>query len=452
MRLPGLGQVNLVVGEMEATLAFYRRLWSTIDTPSAEHAVALLPNGLRVEFDSPDSARVWNSSYEGALGGSTVLGSHRGNLSDHGPPELQDEEYEDSFAGLPKKDYVLARINLGEANLAYARRRARQLASDVLRAALPDSQWILMGGAASYLQGSGWGGNRFTGADWGARAQFDPPRHEPTTSELAQLDERFGTGLVQADEAALDAVGYVRWGHAVANLPEPAQRIALSLRILERALPRNAETERNWQGATRRYLKETWSERRLGLWLRDASFAMLSAHPGHWETYPSEAGERYRTLNDELIPSAGRLAFYFYGDRALRRLPETASDMDEGSMERRLLDEVHRRAGTGADAAAWLEYFDERFERLLARTARQRNAVLHGATTVPAVLASIESFVSQLTNRVVAEKIHAAATGISVVAAMESARYGALERRARLKRGEHPAQVLFQGRQEHEEP
>jgi len=61
--------------------AKWRRPWpstdgsgSTIDTPSAEHAVALLPNGLRVEFDSPDFARVWDSSYEGALGGSTVLG------------------------------------------------------------------------------------------------------------------------------------------------------------------------------------------------------------------------------------------------------------------------------------------------------------------------------------------------------------------------------------------
>jgi catechol 2,3-dioxygenase-like lactoylglutathione lyase family enzyme len=74
VRPPVLSQVNLVVGDMAATLAFYQRLGWTIDSPTAEHAVAELPNGLRVEFDTPDFAHVWDSSYEGALGGSTLLG------------------------------------------------------------------------------------------------------------------------------------------------------------------------------------------------------------------------------------------------------------------------------------------------------------------------------------------------------------------------------------------
>ncbi len=74
VRPPVLSQVNLVVGDMAATLTFYRRLGWTIGTPTAEHAVAELPNGLRVEFDRPDFAHVWDSSYEGALGGSTLLG------------------------------------------------------------------------------------------------------------------------------------------------------------------------------------------------------------------------------------------------------------------------------------------------------------------------------------------------------------------------------------------
>lgn len=68
---PVLTQVNLIVGDMAATVAFYRQLGWTIDTPTAEHAVAELPNGLRVEFDTPDFARVWDSGYGGALGGST---------------------------------------------------------------------------------------------------------------------------------------------------------------------------------------------------------------------------------------------------------------------------------------------------------------------------------------------------------------------------------------------
>lgn len=59
---------------MAATLTFYRRLGRTIDTPSAEHAVASCRTDFAIEFDSPDFARVWDSSYEGALGGAAGLG------------------------------------------------------------------------------------------------------------------------------------------------------------------------------------------------------------------------------------------------------------------------------------------------------------------------------------------------------------------------------------------
>jgi predicted lactoylglutathione lyase len=70
-----LAQINLVVGDMAASLAFYRRLGWTITTPGgSQHAEAELPNGLRVEFDSPDFTAVWDSGYAGATGGSTVLG------------------------------------------------------------------------------------------------------------------------------------------------------------------------------------------------------------------------------------------------------------------------------------------------------------------------------------------------------------------------------------------
>lgn len=69
-----LNQLNLVVSDMTATLAFYRQLGWSIEAPSSAHAVAQLPNGLRVEFDSKDFAAVWDSGYAGGSGGTTVLG------------------------------------------------------------------------------------------------------------------------------------------------------------------------------------------------------------------------------------------------------------------------------------------------------------------------------------------------------------------------------------------
>lgn len=71
---PVLRQINVVVSDMAATLAFYRRLGWSIETPTPEHAVADLPGGVRVEFDSVDFVPTWDSGYRGATGGSTVLG------------------------------------------------------------------------------------------------------------------------------------------------------------------------------------------------------------------------------------------------------------------------------------------------------------------------------------------------------------------------------------------
>lgn len=73
-QVPALRQVNLVVSDMAATLAFYRRLGWSIETPTAEHAVTELPNGMRVEFDTVDFVPTWDSGYAGATGGSTLLG------------------------------------------------------------------------------------------------------------------------------------------------------------------------------------------------------------------------------------------------------------------------------------------------------------------------------------------------------------------------------------------
>jgi catechol 2,3-dioxygenase-like lactoylglutathione lyase family enzyme len=83
--VPSLGQVNLVVRDMPATLAFYGRLGWRVETPTPQHAVTELRNGIRVEFDTVEFAREWDTGYAGATGGSAVLGlftSTRGEV-DH---------------------------------------------------------------------------------------------------------------------------------------------------------------------------------------------------------------------------------------------------------------------------------------------------------------------------------------------------------------------------------
>jgi catechol 2,3-dioxygenase-like lactoylglutathione lyase family enzyme len=77
-----LDGLNLVVRDMEATLAFYRRLGVAIPesslwrTATGVHHVDLeLPGGFGLDFDSADLAKGYNAGFEGAgSSGRTLIG------------------------------------------------------------------------------------------------------------------------------------------------------------------------------------------------------------------------------------------------------------------------------------------------------------------------------------------------------------------------------------------
>ena len=72
---PDVNQLNLIVADMEATLAFYRALGLEIEpSPGGKHAEAKLPGGLSLEWDTASSAGTWDSGWEGGGGGSVVIG------------------------------------------------------------------------------------------------------------------------------------------------------------------------------------------------------------------------------------------------------------------------------------------------------------------------------------------------------------------------------------------
>ena len=84
MTIPGpvFDQVNLVVRDMDATLAFYRRLGLTIPAPpnwppgsAARHAEVAMPSGVRFELDNHEMARIWHAGWaESSDGARAVLG------------------------------------------------------------------------------------------------------------------------------------------------------------------------------------------------------------------------------------------------------------------------------------------------------------------------------------------------------------------------------------------
>ncbi len=71
---PRLTQVNLIVGDLAASIRFYRQIGWAVGEVGGGHAVAELPEGIRVELDTAEFAAVWDSGSHGDTGGSTVLG------------------------------------------------------------------------------------------------------------------------------------------------------------------------------------------------------------------------------------------------------------------------------------------------------------------------------------------------------------------------------------------
>jgi uncharacterized glyoxalase superfamily protein PhnB len=70
-----LDQLNVIVKDMDATVAFYRRLGLDVEAePKATHVSITFDNGFLLEFDTMDMAQAWDTGWHGATGGSTVLG------------------------------------------------------------------------------------------------------------------------------------------------------------------------------------------------------------------------------------------------------------------------------------------------------------------------------------------------------------------------------------------
>jgi uncharacterized glyoxalase superfamily protein PhnB len=72
---PVLAQLNVAVRDMDAAVAFYRRLGLAIEVDAAaHHAAATLPNGVLIEWDTTEFIPQWDAGWAGGTGGSTVLG------------------------------------------------------------------------------------------------------------------------------------------------------------------------------------------------------------------------------------------------------------------------------------------------------------------------------------------------------------------------------------------
>lgn len=75
-RVDGLGQVNLIVTDLERAKEFWTLLgWSSV--PRTEHAAVIaFPSGMTLVLHEPPFARRWDPVFAGPAAGSTVIDLH----------------------------------------------------------------------------------------------------------------------------------------------------------------------------------------------------------------------------------------------------------------------------------------------------------------------------------------------------------------------------------------
>jgi hypothetical protein len=344
--------------------------------------------------------------------------------------EFEDEWHTIFFRTLPDTPFVLAAVPLNHGPIAGAVDRARAIAQQLVRAARPHSAWKLVPGAAIYVRGedAGWFGLPFDRHD-----RPDPPvgapQYEPTGRELGALKPAMAKAVIEGTPNAQAAVRDAEWSEAVGALPDARQRLALGLRLVQRCLPSPAGDR--WTGSVSRYLKEWWIDHETRDLIGDVAVSSADILDA-----PRGIGGTSNSWRERLTPGSGGLLFVIRLDETLRATGELLDALPAGSMQHRQVAEL---ATHSASAEAWLEFVSatgHAFDLLLARAARERNAIVHGADTVNYVIQTVSDFAALLQSMLVHDQIAAFGAGESLLARLEGRRMSLEKKRVRLLAGE----------------
>lgn len=319
-------------------------------------------------------------------------------------PDLQGDEHEMFLPTSNEPGRVLMRLDLGEHSSAGASEHARDLARTIVEMAATSSDWELLDGCA-FVRAAHWWGSSLC-----PHAEFqENPVHEPTGRFLADLDPDLVAGLVARLPHVEELASDVKWAESMRRLPDDAQRAALSIRLLERRLPKVPEdqpgwgSQDGWISRARWWLRDGYANGQLFADLRDAAFEGVYGIEAKSGTN-RELFMRYRAL---MLPPKGDLAFEYRPKAIMEGLSDLAEHLPEGGMETRIVSSAAAWFSDGSAAAERLKEHHQRFDVLLRRATRIRNAVLHGNNTVPAVVESLQSVLEELTGAVVGAEFNA---------------------------------------------
>jgi hypothetical protein len=357
----------------------------------------------------------------------------------YGLPE-GDADYLASFLieHLTANDHaVLARVETttsrGQA-VAMARRKVLEQMAAATLGEFPHG-WTLSGG---YML--------TTPAGWSYQSFHDPGERSTSIhllsyrpdKALAELDHRLVTALDEGRPDAIEAVELARWEQGLLQSPDDAFRVGLSVRNLERVLPaERVGQSAHWTEIVVYYLRDIWRWEAFMLELDDAR--EFAATPPYEASGPGPEGTT--AFYAELGRLAGSTGPLSRGD-LINHATAVAELNGVGSSRRRILEKTATDTATPEAALTRLDQLGRDFDALLARTARQRNASVHGAKPSQPLLTNVLPFISGLGTRVGEAALAAAAETIPLIVWLERERLTVIERLASLKAGVRLAHLV----------
>jgi hypothetical protein len=361
-----------------------------------------------------------------------------------GLPELAGPDARTSFGGLDASEHRLyARVRFDDTPVSTARARAREVMVSLIELANTRTDWKMLDGAMSWRADGGWSGSTFSDPDEApARSRPVHPVFDRTAEGLTEFDHAFIGRLLAGDVRALEAVDDALWSVAVDRGPGAAQRVVLATRALERVLSHARENAQDsWAKPAARFLRAAWVDYTLRNEMLDAGTVAAPLNRdvsiAHLAVYDEVRAAIW------LPATAGKHTFSATGLSSIS--PKLISVLDDGSIERRVIGEAAAVLDDPNAARVRMKALGWRFDRLLARAERQRNAIVHGTGVHEPVLATVDNFLRVLVLYVAQEAMSRAVTGDEPLAGLERMRSRALLVDERLRSGERPVDVLYDG-------
>jgi hypothetical protein len=399
-------------------------------------------------------SRVGQVRFFNGLPGLKILKAqcNRGENDDFAPfDELTDELIDLYFTEVEAEHVVFARVELvsERAKTPPGGRQvppvawASELASNLVEAAgfrHGGTEWVLLTGGCYFTADGNHGGTSGL-ADprrQTEREAANSPHYEPTGGRLRTLPTQFAEALAEGKVEARDAADAVRWHRQTSMLSNPSMRVALHVRRFEVQWSTGDRGGwRTWEQPLREYLRDSWCRHGQN----DALFR--GGYVLHRDQHLAGPRSGVSAAAAEVYNLTGGMSFTINLKTTMRLAPAVAAGFPGGTLQRRLLKELARRTKDAKAAQDWWADFRGAFDILLNRAVRQRNRVIHGREPVPAVIHSVDPFISSLSATLAAQAVISAGGGHGINDVLERDRARLADQFGALA-AQPSAQMLFE--------